>query len=138
MFDIKKLNRRRNIEICLKCGNYQKKKCILNNNIDSIHNCLDFDPTSNLSKEEIIESWKNIQIQLESVLITNKKLLNLLYPEKKLEEYSLSSNLSKEELSEIWKNSNIKLIQISEENIRLHKLLRNNETEFKKKKIYNF
>ena len=75
MFDIVKLKRNKNKKKCLKCENYKENQCILNHDINLEQYCEDFTSKinfSNLSKEEVIELFKNIQKKLNHVLIGKK------------------------------------------------------------------
>ncbi len=124
---------------CLKCENFKENQCNLNKNIDLIQNCKDFIPASNISKEKMIEMWKNLQHRLNNELRTNREIQLLLIRERVYNEKNLPLNISKEEIIELWKKTNNDLIQILEKNKKLHQLLSNlnivrNEREKRREK----
>jgi len=108
---------------CLKCENFKKNQCILKN--INLINCKDFILALNISKEEMVEMWKNLQHQLNRELRTNREIQLLLMRERKYFEKKLPLNISKEEIIELWKKTNNDLIQILEKNKKLHQLLSN-------------
>ena len=68
MINREKMKRERNSKKCIKCGNYKKKCCILNHDMHLKQFCEDFTPNPDLSKEELIELWKDIQGKLNRKL----------------------------------------------------------------------